>query len=104
MTDAEALEQAQTWLFTGGEASAEVVSRLLTLATASVANTVAFAEATAALGEAHHALLTLGITAGTVDARGGWSRVAPDGSETPHDSLQAAAEALWQDYQRLEAL
>lgn len=102
MTDADALEQVQTWLFAGVNtpAPAEAVARLLTLATASIANAGAFLEASEQAEAYSQALTMLGISSGEVNGERVWWHVRPDSTEQRHGSVHEAAMALWHDYQR----
>jgi hypothetical protein len=104
MTDADALEQVQTWLYSGvaGETAppTEAIARVLTLALASLANTTAFTQASEEAETYSQALAMVGITGGEVNGERVWWHVRPDTTEQRHASVHEAAMALWHDYTR----
>ena len=102
MTDQDALEQVQTWLFSGSDAAAptEAVARLLTLATASIANAEAFMLASERAEAYGQALTMVGITSGEVNGKPVWWHVRPDTTEQRHPTVHEAAMGLWEDYMR----
>jgi hypothetical protein len=49
----------------------------------------------------YFALITLGITKGEVNKQERWWHARPDGSESIHENVMLAADALWSDYRSL---